>query len=187
MNQLGELAYSTWDTEFGDHSNPLERKQQSLLISGYYEANLGQLNVLLNTSYSLKENIVQPVMNHEEKAIFSQLYLKDYYKKQSRNILRSASSLGSNSASSTTTQDVSSLTDWTTLQEGDTVIRRSVATPSSKNETARIMGNAASEANILLHKMIHSYNMYGSVPLQIIGEEGYSSMPTIISSGNANS
>ena len=57
MNQLGELGYSTWDTEFGDHSNALERKQQALIISGYYEANLGQLNILLNSNYSLVEGM----------------------------------------------------------------------------------------------------------------------------------
>tara|TARA_B100002019_G_scaffold293527_1_gene321983 strand:+ start:15443 stop:16006 length:564 start_codon:yes stop_codon:yes gene_type:complete len=184
MNQLGELGYSTWDTEFGDHSNALERKQQALIISGYYEANLGQLNILLNSNYSLVEGNVTPAMQYEEKAIFNQLYLKDYYKKQSRNILRSASNINQ-SLTQAAPQETSSLTDWTTLQEGDTVIRRSVATPASKNETARIMSAAANQADEILHKMIHSYNMYGSVPLQVIGTEGSSQMPTIVGTGEA--
>jgi len=176
MNQLGELGYSTWDTEFGDHSSTLERQQQALLISGYYEANLGQLNVLLNTDFTLNttEDKVEPALNNEEKAIFNQLYLKDYYRKQARNILRSAANISS-TTSNATSVPASTLTEWTTLQEGDTVIRRNVSSPSTKNETARIMSSAADEANEILHKMIHSYNMYGSIPLQILGGEQYSS------------
>ena len=173
MNQLGELGYSTWDTEFGDHSNALERKQQALIISGYYEANLGQLNILLNADFSLNSSDkVVPELKYEEKAIFNQLYLKDYYKKQSRNILRSAANITSNTSSATSAPS-STLTDWTSLQEGDTVIKRSVTSPSSKNETARIMSSSANEANEVLHKMIHSYNMYGSIPVQVLGGEGY--------------
>ncbi len=173
MNQLGELGYTTWDTEFGDHSNALERKQQALLISGYYEANLGQLNILLNTNFKVAEGVVSPEMQYEEKAIFNQLYLKDYYKKQSRNILRSAANITS-SLSNSQTQESSTLTDWTSLQEGDTVIRRNVTSPSSKNESARIMSAAANSADEVLMKMIHSYNMYGSIPVQVLGGEAYS-------------
>mgnify|MGYP001215387420 FL=1 len=186
MNALGALAYATWDTEFGDHSDALEREQQALLISGYYEANLGQLNILLNTNFKLNnQGSIEPDLKYEEKAIFNQIYLKDYYKKQSRNILRSAANVSS-SLSQSQSDPSSTLTDWTTLQEGDTVIRRNVTSPSSKNETARIMGNAAAEANELLHKMIHSYNMYGSVPVQVLGGEAYSTSPTIVNSGEAN-
>ena len=178
MNQLGELGYATWDTEFGDHSNALERQQQALLISGYYEANLGQLNILLNTNFKLtSSDKIDPELKYEEKAIFNQIYLKDYYKKQSRNILRSAANITS-SLSNANVQASSELSDWTTLQEGDTVIRRNVTSPSSKNESARIMTAAATEANELLHKMIHSYNMYGSVPVQVLGGEGYSANVT---------
>ncbi len=167
MNQLGTLAYTIWDTEFGDHSTALERQQKALLISGYLEANLGQLNVFLNTDFELKStDKVSPELKYEENAIFTQLYLKDYYQRQARNILRNISETESSSSSVTT-----GVTEWTSIQEGDTVIRRSVASATSKNESAKALQNASKEANEILKRMIHSYNMYGSVPLQVVGKD----------------
>lgn len=167
MNQLGQLAYSIWDTEFGDHSTALERQQKALLVSGYLEANLGQLNVFLNTDFELTaKDKVSPELKYEEKAIFAQIYLKDYYQKQARNILRNITQSDTTSSSVTT-----GVTDWTSIQEGDTVIRRSVASATTKNESARALQNASKEANEMLKKMIHAYNMYGALPLQVAGKD----------------
>lgn len=168
MNQLGELAYSIWDIEFGDHSSALEREKNALLISGYLEANLGQLNILINTNFQLTTGqMLEPKLKHEEQAIFTQLYLKDFYQKQSRNILR-----GMNPSSSTSTS--TGVTDWTELREGDSVIKRSVNTATAKNESARAMTNASRDASDMLEKLIHSYNMYGSVPIQVAGKDAES-------------
>lgn len=173
MNQLGELAYHIWDIEFGDHSSALERERNVLLISGYLEANLGQLNTLINTDFYLNEeqDAVVPDLRYEEKAIFTQLYLKDYMNKQARNILRNAAASSSSTNTSTTTT-TDGVTDWIELREGDTSIRRSVATSTSKNTSAQIFQKSAAEANQLLKELVHSYNMYGSVPLQVAGIDG---------------
>ena len=103
MNQLGELAYHIWDIEFGDHSSSLERERNALLISGYLDVNLGQLNTLLNTDFYLNKtkDKVEPALQYEEQAIFTQLYLKDYMQKQARKILRNATT----TSSTTTTAD----------------------------------------------------------------------------------
>jgi len=113
MNQLGELAFRIWDIEFGDHSTALERERNALLISGYLEANLGQLNTLINTDFTIDtvKDLVVPALKHEEKAIFTQLYLKDYMNKQARNILRNAASSSSENNSSSTTTVVNAVTD----------------------------------------------------------------------------
>jgi len=169
MNQFGELGFSVWDIEFGDHATASERESNALLISGYFEANIGQLNTLINTDFYLDntEDKVVPSLFAEEKAIFTQLYLKDYMNKQARNILRNAAS-GSSSTNNTVTT-VEGVTDWIELREGDTSIKRSVATSTSKNASAQIFQKSASEANELLKQLVHSYNMYGSAPLQVAG------------------
>ena len=168
MNQLGELAYHIWDIEFGDHSSSLERERNALLISGYLDVNLGQLNTLLNTDFHLNKikDEVQPALQYEEKAIFTQLYLKDYMQKQARNVLRNAT------ATSSTTTTTDGVTDWVELREGDTSIRRSIATSTSKNTSAKIFQDSSRDAMALLEKMVHSYNMYGSLPLQVAGVDG---------------
>jgi len=163
MNQFGELGYAIWDIEFGDHSSALERERNALLISGYLEANLGQLNTLINTDfvYNASGDMVEPALQQEEKAIFTQLYLKDHLQKQARNILRDASAI----------DPITENQNWTELREGDSYIKRSIASPSSKNTTAKLLQEMAKEANEILTKMIHSYNMYGSVPTQIAGKD----------------
>jgi hypothetical protein len=169
MNQLGELAYHIWDVEFGDHDSALERERNALLISGYLETNLGQLNTLINTDFYLDqtEDQIEPLMQYEEKAIFTQLYLKDYMQKQARNILRNATS-----SSTTATTTTNGVTDWVELREGDTSIRRSIATATSKNVSAKIFQDSSKDAMALLEKMVHSYNLYGSLPLQVAGKDG---------------
>jgi CheY-like chemotaxis protein len=168
MNQLGELAYHIWDIEFGDHSSSLERERNALLISGYLDVNLGQLNTLLNTDFHLNKtkDEVEPALQYEEKAIFTQLYLKDYMQKQARNVLRNAT------VTSSTTTTTAGVTDWVELREGDTSIRRSIATSTSKNASAKIFQDSSRDAMALLEKMVHSYNMYGSLPLQVAGVDG---------------
>ena len=187
MNQIGELAYNIWDIEFGDHTTALERERNVLLISGYLEANIGQLNTLINTDFYINEeqDSVVPELKYEEKTIFTQLYLKDYMNKQARNILRNAaaSSHSTNNSTNTTTVGV---TDWIELREGDTSIRRSVATSTSKNASAQIFQKSAAEANQLLKELVHSYNIYGSVPLQVAGMDGGAVDSTYVRSSEPN-
>ena len=72
----------------------------------------------------------------------------------------------------TTTEKTSAgVTDWTELREGDSVIKRSVNSASTKNESARAMSNASKEAKEMLETMIHSYNMFGSIPIQVAGKD----------------
>lgn len=174
MNQLGELAFYIWDIEFGDHETALQRERNALLISGYLEANLGQLNTLLHTEFYVdqdKDEVV-PALHYEEKAIFTQLYLKDYMNKQARNILRNAANNVSSSSNASTTT-VLGVTDWTELREGDTSIKRSVATSTTKNTSAQIFQKSAKEATEILKDLVYSYNLYGAKPIQVAGKDAF--------------
>ena len=164
MNQLGTLGYTIWDTEFGDHTGAADRASNAILISGYLEANLGQLNILLNKDYSLATDTdtVSPTLKYEENTIFTQLYLKDYYQKQARNTLRGITS--STSAAATGM-------NWTELREGDSFIKRDIVSVGTKTETSRLFQVASSDAADILRQMIHAYNMYGSIPTQVAGKD----------------
>lgn len=165
MNQLGHLAYNIWDNEFGTHSNELEREREAMFVSGYLEANIGSLNILINSDFVLDKNEDEmvPKLKYEEKVIFSKLYLKDNLKKQARAVLKDAAGTFSN--------DSDSNMNWTELREGDSSIKRSVASPATKNASARIIKDEAAQLADEIKDMVHAYNMYGALPLQVAGKD----------------
>ena len=70
--------------------------------SGCLSGTLGQLNVLINQSFGFASGgSPSPLLQEEEKDILVQIYLKDYYFKEARRVLRglydesSSSSMGS--------------------------------------------------------------------------------------------
>lgn len=190
MNQFGELAHHIWDVEFGDHTTSLERERNVFLISGYLEANVGQLNTLINTNfqYDKEKDLVEPPLGAEEKAIFTQLYLKDYMNKQARNLLRNAAATANvastidNSSTENITTTAGGVTDWTELREGDTMIKRTIATSTetarTQNSSAQIFQKSAAESNQLLKELVHAYNMYGARPIQVAGYDAPIIEPT---------
>ena len=183
MGQLDVIATTIYNTEFPDDSvnsgcantptstcNPNYVTQKISEISAWLETNIGQLNVLINSDFRVdSNNNVCPVLKPEEIAIFIQLYLKAYYKRQSRSSLTSATS-----SSSSTTGDLTLLTsDWTELREGDSVIKRTaqIASPQEKIKVAQAFSSYSDEADIKLVELVHSYNMYRSSPRQVAGKD----------------
>lgn len=148
MNQIGNLAASIYDTEFGYADTELAREREIVAISGWLNANEGLLNVLIYTQYSGGN----PGMQLEEQEIFKQLYLSKYYRKSSRDVLR------------VITTDAM---DWTRLSEGDTTIQR-----TNKNETAKTYISLAKEADERIKDLVYSYNLYQARPLQVAGADG---------------
>jgi len=127
------------------------------------------MNVLINTQFGVDENAnFCPSLRLEEKAILTQLYLKDFYTKESRK-----ATIGVATSSSSTTGGSSSTGggEWISIQEGDTVIRRSAtsSTPAQKIESAKMFKGQALDSEEKLNKLIHSYNMYQSAPVQVAG------------------
>tara|TARA_Y100000592_G_C5482423_1_gene326517 strand:- start:28954 stop:29517 length:564 start_codon:yes stop_codon:yes gene_type:complete len=183
--KLKELAENIWDSEFGDEPSELARKIEIEYIEVYLKANLGQLNILINTSFTESSDL-----STEEGAIFTQIYLKDWYKKQARNILRgvgvfsksSHETNSSNSGGGGTTQGKfgNLIDDWTTIKEGDTTITRSrpVSTTqgdqtfsSVSNESSRMMRQLSEESELKLKDLVYKYNLYRASPIQVAGSD----------------
>jgi len=87
----------------------------------------------------------------EERAIYKQMYLYEFYTKKTRQVLRG----------------VDSSVDFVTLREGDTMITR-----TNKNELAKTYRGLANDAREEMERLVSSYNIYQAAPVQVAGEDG---------------
>jgi hypothetical protein len=92
-------------------------------------------------------------MGLEEKAIYKQIYLYNYYSKQSRNVLRGI-------VSSTSSDNVLMVAD------GDNRIQF-----ANKNEIGKTFRDLARDTKQTLDMMVAKYNIYAAKPLQVGGIE----------------
>jgi len=77
--------------------------------------------------------------------------LHEFYNKKSRQVLRG----------------VDSSVDFISLREGDSMITR-----TNKNELAKTYRGLANDAKEELDKLVTSYSLYQSQPVQVAGEDG---------------
>ena len=113
-----ELDYVTGSAASWDEATA-QRASLKSTVSGYLATNLGQMNVLINSQFGVDEHSnFCPALKLEEKAILTQLYLKDYYTKESRKTTLGISSSFSSSTGGSSTEGG----EWTSIQEGDTVV-----------------------------------------------------------------
>ena len=143
MTVIGDLASGIFETEFDSNTGAASISS----ISGWLQHNIGLLNTYLNTDFSGQD----PAFEDEEKAIYTNLYMGHYYKKQALNTLRGIAS------------DTNGLLEVT---EGDTTVRLTNKNEVSKNFRA-ISRDYFDEAK----KLIHNYTIYESKPQQIVGYE----------------
>ena len=155
MSTIGEIATRIYDNEFDDAPTQLEREFRIEYISGWLEANVGQLNNLTFHSFGTGDAFLQ-----EEESILTKLYLKYYYNKHARTVLNGQ-------------LDSDSL-NWTRLTEGDTTIVR-----SSKLDIAREYKQLAKQTAEDLDILVHAYNNYRAMPVQVAGNDA----PLISGSG----
>ncbi len=176
MGQIDDIASSIYETEFYDEvATPQEVDASKARISAWLETNIGQLNILINQSFRIDgSNNSCPELKEEEIAIFIQLYLKYYYKRQSQSILKNLGSI----QSQTVGTPVLTMSDWTELREGDSQIKRVAqnSSPQQKIQVAQTYRTFSQEADIKLSELVHSYNMYNSGPRQIVEEGSASSV-----------
>ena len=174
-NQFGQIASGIVQNEF-DYITGVEASTEVSKVSGWLEGNLGELNTLLYTSFYtgwLNQETgwggTGNYLEQEEKAIFSLIYLRDYYSKQARialrNFTRSVLETGINSYE---------MTPWTTLREGDTTIQREAIkiTASSRTEAARTFKSLADQASEELKDLVYKYNYNQAAPRQNAGTDG---------------
>ena len=141
------------DEIFGNEFDYDSGYAQFYFISGWLANNIGQLNNRLFTSYEVSGAYFAPTgsFKQEERAIYNQMYLYEFYTKKTRQVLRG----------------VDSEVDFISLREGDSMITR-----TNKNELAKTYRGLANDANAELEKLITSYNMYQAAPVQVAGEDG---------------
>ena len=147
------------DEIFGNEFDYDSGYAQFYFISGWLANNIGQLNNRLFTSYEVSGAYFAPTgsFKQEERAIYKQMYLYEFYTKKTRQVLRG----------------VDSEVDFISLREGDSMITR-----TNKNELAKTYRGLANDANSELEKLITSYNMYQAAPVQVAGEDGQVYFPS---------
>ncbi len=153
-NDFEILANTVFVNEFDSDTDMATLSQ----ISGWFENNIGELNTVIFTSFSgsgtdgTDEARIVPSgsFGTEESGIFKQLYLKHFYRKKARNVLKA----------------IDSSADFITLREGDSVITR-----TNKNEIAKTYRGFAKDAEEELKNLVYAYNFYQAKPRQVAGSE----------------
>jgi hypothetical protein len=174
-NQFGELASGIVQYDF-DYITGADASHEVEIASGWLQANVGQLNTLLYSRFYSgdlsKETGWSNPFKQEEKAIYTQIYLQDYYNKQSRIILRNFTTSEAGSSSSTTSDYT--MTPWTSLREGDTVIQREAIkiTASARTAAAKAFAGFADAAEEKLKDLVYKYNSYQAESRQVAGSDG---------------
>ena len=112
------VSYSVHDLAdeiFGNEFEYDSGYAQFYFISGWLANNVGQLNTKIFTEFSVESGNFTPTgqFQQEERAIYKQMYLYEFYTKKTRQVLRG----------------VDSAVDFISLREGDTAITR-----TKKNE-----------------------------------------------------
>lgn len=146
---IGDLATEIFQNEFDSDTG----YAQLSVISGWLSSNIGILNTKIYSNFNVENDNVDPTgqFKLEERAIYKQMYLYEFYTKKTRQVLRG----------------VDSAVDFLTLREGDTTITR-----TNKNELAKTYRSLAGDAKEELEKLVTSYILYQAAPVQVAGEDG---------------
>lgn len=171
LNQIGELARELVEFEFSYITGSGAIRSELYTISGSLSGSLGELNILLNQSfcYTGCDGNPYPRLGLEEGEILQQIYMRDYNVKQAQKNLRGLYDIGIESSIA------ENEAEWIELSEGDTTIRRSpgsLANSASNRITLSKDFKALSEAaKDKIKDLVYAYNMYGSQPRQVAGDD----------------
>lgn len=143
FNTFSGLARDVFTTEFDSNTGVTTFSQ----ISGWFAANVGNLNNLLNTSFSG----VDPEVDEEAKSVYQLLYMSAYYERQARNAARGV-------ISSQNGENILSVSD------GDNKIQF-----ANRSEVAKTFRGLASDAASAAEKAADKYTMFASRPQSING------------------
>lgn len=141
MANLGQIATDIFYYEFDADTNETNISS----ISGWLNANIGELNNLIFTSYSG----TGIDLAREEQDIFKHLYLANYYKKKSRNAIKS---IGSSSPSN----NIVSVSD-----------EDSSVTFINGNEVSKQFRALSKDHIDEMNKLVYAYNYYKAAPVQV--------------------
>ncbi len=145
-NTFSGLARDIFTTEFDSQTGITTFSQ----ISGWFSVNIGSLNTLLHTSFEG----VDPDIDAEAGSIYRDLYMVNFYNRQTRNALRGVMVGGS---------------DVLSFRDGDEAV-----TFVNKKEVAKEYKALANDYQASIDKKVFSYCLYGAYPRQAIGLDTYS-------------
>ena len=146
MSVIGNLATEIFSDEFDSDTGVLA----SGSIKAWLENNLGQLNNLIYQDFSGDS----ASLDTEAQSIHKELYLYNYYTKQSRNALRGITAA---------TNDNKILS----LKDGESTV-----TFVNRNEVAKVYRGLASDSKAKVDDLVARYNIYQATPQQVGGIEG---------------
>jgi hypothetical protein len=145
MSVISNLALKIFQTEFDGDIGIMPQSY----IEAWLKENIGQLNTRINTTYSG----IESDLDTEAQAIYKEIYMGSYYRKQSRSALRGL--IGSTNGA-----------DILNLKDGNSSVSF-----TNKNEVAKVYKSMADDCDKKVDKMAHLYNIYQSEPLQLGGIE----------------
>jgi len=168
MNDLGSLATKIVNYEFSED----RQRFPVSYVSGWLEANIGELNGLLNEEFYVNSTGAIEIAEGSglmpvEENILGTLYEIHYYEKAARDSLRGFTYGGE--------------ADWITLKEGDTTIQR-----QNKNSVAKTYRDLKVDATERLNDLVGKYNQYKASPLQVYGHDGITPVDSIDSYQSTN-
>jgi len=114
------------------------------MIAFWLESNLGNLNNLIGTCYTITDGEVDPELTHDEGNIYKTIYFCKYYSKKINDNLGAAG------------------VAVTEVREGDSVIRM-----ASKTEVARYYNELRKEEQKTLKDLVNGYKLNRSIPRTI--------------------
>ena len=132
-------------------------------ISGWMEANLGELNNLIYTEFSGSAIDLNP----EQATIYKHLYLGHYYKKKSRNAIKAIAGGSGNGVLSVRDEDSS-------------------VTFVNSNEISKQFRQMSRDNFDELNRLVASYNSYQAAPLQVGAKNMLNDVLTLTGTGFYN-
>lgn len=140
MSALSGLAKSIFQTEFDGNTGMVPESYIYAWLSG----NLGKLNTMIHTQYSGEA----AELDLEAQAIYRELYMGHYYKKQANSAVKGVLDGG----------DILSMRD-----------SNSAITFANRNEISKSYKALADEHLSTAEKLASKYTIYQAQPVQILG------------------
>jgi hypothetical protein len=142
MSEINELASQIVDSEFG-YLTGSDKTCRIASTEAWLLYNIGRLNNRIYTSFSGED----PGLGHEERSIYSTMYLMNYYASEAQKVLRNMSS---------------DTLQWLTLKEADTTV-----TLQNKNEVAKTYISMSRTIKEDLEKQVAAYNGFLAGPREV--------------------
>jgi hypothetical protein len=140
-----DLASGIYVYDFEQSLNGFDQPEDAIQqISGWLEENLGRLNATIDASFSGVSGEVD--LNLEEQAIFKELYMYNYYNRESRKALKG-------------------------ILDGDGILNVRDGDQSisfqNRNEVAKVYKGLARDSQSRMDSLVQKYSLYKSYPRQV--------------------